>query len=368
MKKPVLIISYVPNYNRQGYDLADTLRDLGYPVRLYQMDGITDNQKGIFGIRCVKPTGRFHKLIMIRNLLAFVFKTLFVRKPIVICIGKPMLRLGGFYSLVFGSKLIWYSLEYQQLGMIDRMVYQKCVSGYIDVEENRRDAVFSQYGKKKASLICYNMPHLHKTPASGGALRRFLKEKYGFGGREQLVVYAGSYQKYAKLENIVDASRMFPGDRKLVLMTYGLPDAICGKSSNCIVVPPVKGEEFYNWLADADCALLPYETDSDFNVLNCSPQKIFDCYCVGVPYVASNRPIVNRVLSTDSSAGGVCDFTDTKDINFKIEMVIGRKAVVRDAMRKLHLNKFNYDVLQNEISSLVEKIFRGLYSGEMIRN
>ena len=343
MKKPVLIISYVPNYNRQGYDLADTLRKLGYTVCLYQMDGATDKVKGVVGVRCVKPTGKFHKLIMLRNLLAFAIRTIFVRKSVVICVGKPMLRLGGFYRLIFGSKLIWYSLEYSQLGTVDRMVYKRCVSGYIDVEENRRDAVFAQYGEKKVSLVCYNMPHLHKDPVSGGALRRFLMEKHGFNGSEQLVVYAGSYQKYACLENIVHASMNFPSNRKLILMTYGLPDNLCISSSNCIVVSPVKGEEFYDWLADADCALLPYETDDDFNVLNCSPQKIFDCYCVGVPYVASDRPIIRKVLHEYPRAGAVCNYTKVKDIEEQIDAMIVTKSVVRESMRSLHIEKFNYD-------------------------
>lgn len=356
MKQPVLIISYVPNYNRQGYDIADTLRDLGYPVRLYQKDGITDKHNGVIGVPCVKPMGRFHKLSMLRNLMAFVFRTLFVRKSTIICVGEPMLSLGGFYSVIFGAKLIWYSLEYSQLGVIERLVYKKCVSGYIDVEENRRDAVFSQYGAKAVSLVCYNMPHLHKTPVSGGALRRYLAEKHGFSGNEQLVVYAGSYQKYACLENIVRASVNFHTDMKLVLMAYGLPGGICAESNNCIVVPPVTGEEFYNWLADADCALLPYETDHDFNVMNCSPQKIFDCYCVGVPYVASNRPIVNKILAVDASVGEVCDFNNPNDICSKIQMVSDRKAVVHEVMRQIHINKLNYDVMRIEFKRMMEDV------------
>ena len=357
MKKSILIISYVPNYNRQGYDIADTLRKLGYPVRLYQMDGVTDNAKGVVGIRCVKPIGKFHKLIMLRNLLAFAIRTVFVRKSVVICVGKPMLQLGGFYSFVFGSKLIWYSLEYSQLGTVDRLIYQKCVSGYIDVEENRRNAVFAKYGSKKASLVCYNMPHLHKVSISGGALRRYLKEMYGFNGREQLVVYAGSYQKYACLENIIEASLSFPENRKLVLMTYGLPDTLKSKSNNCIVVPPIAGEEFYDWLADADCALLPYETDNDFNVLNCSPQKIFDCYCVAVPYVASNRPIVQQVLSCYSSAGVTCNFVNVSDIVSKIDLVVNESENVSGAMQKLHREKFNYDLMTDSFKSLVESVY-----------
>lgn len=355
MKKSILIISYVPNYNRQGYDIADTLRKLGYPVRLYQMDGVTDRAKGVVGVRCVRPTGKFHKLIMVRNLLAFAIKTMFVPKAVVICVGKPMLRLGGFFNLVFGSKLIWYSLEYSQLGTVDRLVYQKCVSGYIDVEENRRDAVFAQYGAKKASLVCYNMPHLHKVPILGGALRRFLKEKYGFNGSEQLVVYAGSYQEYACLRNIVQASMSFPKNKKLVLMAYGIPKALGEQSVNCIVVPPVSGEEFYDWLSDADVALLPYEDDKDFNVINCSPQKLFDCYAVGVPFVASARPIVMKVLAEDSAVGILCNFTMVDDISNQISNIGGRKPLVSERLRSLHERLFNYDLMRPQIINFLKE-------------
>ena len=77
-----------------------------------------------------------------------------------------------------------------------------------------------------------------------------MKEKYNFSGDEQLVIYAGSYQKYACLDNIICASASFPDNVKLILMAYGLPDDLCGMTDNCVVVPPVKGEEFYDWLAE----------------------------------------------------------------------------------------------------------------------
>lgn len=341
-KPSVLIISYVPPYNRQGYDLAESLSKAGMKVRLYQMDGVTDEAKKIFGIKCMRPQGHCHKLQMVLNAWKFLAKTIFAPKQVVICVGRPMLFLGGLYSILFGSKLIWYSLEYSHLGKIDKFVYKYLVKGYIDVEENRKNAIFAEYGGKKHFLVCHNMPHLHDKPIVGRRLRQYLKENYGLDEAVKLVVYAGSYQKYACLECIIEASRSFADDLKLILMTFALPDKLNEKSSNCFVVPPVRGEEFYEWLADADVALLPYESMGDFNVLNCSPQKLFDCYVVGVPYVASDRPLVRDMLVRYEEAGCVCDFKDGNDIRSKIDGMINCKSHVTANMRNLHLTEFNY--------------------------
>lgn len=356
MKKSVLIISYVPNYNRQGYDFAECMRNSGYDVRLFQMDGITDAKTGVIGIKCIKPHGWFHKFHMLRNFVVFFFKTAFAKKDIVVCIGKPMLVLGGIYNKFFGSKLVWYSLEYSKLGCINRYVYQKCVAGYIDVEENRRIAIFAEYGEKQNSLVCYNMPHLHEKPIVGGRLRKYLKDTYGLSGDEQLIVYAGSFQGYACLDNIVRASRRFPTNRKLVLMTYGLPKELMNTASNCIVVPPVNGDDFYEWLADADCALLPYEDDEDFNVQHCSPQKLFDCYVVGVPYVASNRPLLRNVLGRCLEAGVLCDFKSSDEIVHAVNEILLRGNRPRNEMRRLHQTVFNYWEMSRSLEHMINAI------------
>ena len=354
-RKTILVLSYVPPYNRQGYDLCEALREEGYGVTLFQKDGKTEKKKGIFGIKCMEPHGKFHKFQTIWNMLKFALRTAWVSKDIVICVGKPILPLGGFYSLFFGSSLIWYSLEYSRLGAIDRFVYRHCVKGYIDVEENRRNAIFTQYGEKNATTICHNMPHLHVKSFCGGKLRKYLKEQYGIADNAKLVMYAGSYQRYACLEKIVEASKSFPNNCVLVLMAFGLPKHLI-ESTNCIVVPPVKGEEFYEWLSDADCALLPYESMTDFNVMNCSPQKLFDCYLAGVPFVASNRPIVRQTLGYAPQVGVLCDFTDEKAIVAAIRNILGRKAVVGDEMKRLHREEFNYGRVMGNVLDVVKSV------------
>lgn len=351
-RKSVLIISYVPPYNRQGRDLAECLCENGYDASLVQMNVATDKTKKVFGVKCIPPKGIFHKAIMLWNIARFVQKSLLLPKDIVVVVGKPALGVGGLFSLVFRSKLVWYSLEFSRLRCLDRFVYQHFVKGYIDVEENRRDAIFREYGKKDVSLVCHNMPRSRKTLPSGGKLRAYLSAKYGVGKDCKIAIYAGSYQKYACLDKIVEASSHFPENVKLVLMTYGLPERLASASPNCIVIPPVNGEDFYDWLADADCALLPYESKDDFNVLNCSPQKLFDCYVAGIPFVASDRPLVRRVLEADICAGELCDFTSGEDIVGAVGKIINRKTIVSAGMRRLYLERFNYGAMSGRIADL----------------
>ena len=121
-RKSVLIISYVPPYNRQGRDLAECLCENGYDASLVQMNGATDKTKKVFGVKCIPPKGIFHKAIMLWNIARFVQKSLLLPKDIVVVVGKPALGVGGLFSLVFRSKLVWYSLEFSRLVCLDRFV------------------------------------------------------------------------------------------------------------------------------------------------------------------------------------------------------------------------------------------------------
>ena len=200
------------------------------------------------------------------------------------------------------------------------------------------------------------MPNLRTKSIIGGKLRNYLKKECGLIGDEQVIIYAGSYQSYACLDNIVKVSQSFDENRKLVLMMYDIPDHLKSLSRKCIVVPPVHGEDFYEWLSDADCALLPYESKDDFNVQNCSPQKIFDCYCVGVPYIASNRPLIRKCLAPYPDAGIVCDFTNIDDIKTKIETLLSSQLDRRTTMQTLHKERFNYGVLREKTENLIKSV------------
>lgn len=342
--KNVVIISYVQPYNRQGYDLNNTLQKAGVRSCLLQTGGESCAASRVIGVRLTKPHGRFHKFHVLLNVLRLVFRSVFLRKDIIVCIGGPSLIIGGLYKKIFRCEVVYYALEYSNVhSCVDNWVLTKCIDKYIDVEENRCHRALREIGREDIpNLVIHNMPMLHGE-VHGGALRQYLQEKYNVGPSAKIAIYAGSYQDYACLGQIVAAAKLLPDGYVVVLMAFGLPESLTRGSNNCYIVPPVRGDAFYDWLADADCSLLPYESESDFNVKNCSPQKIFDCYLAGVPYLASRRPIVLRTLEVYSEAGRTCDFNNPIEIAKGLVAVCDLHAHVKGEMIRLHGERFNYE-------------------------
>lgn len=354
MKKNVIVLSYVPPYNRQGVDLAHILRGDNVNVRLYQLNGVTNIDSLEFGVPWLKPHGVFSKFHVLWTMVRFVLPTWWRRKDVIVCVGRPILIVGALFKRVFGCKFVYYSLEYSKLGVYDRWAMRQ-LDAYIDVERNRCEMVFRDYGLSIPSIVINNLPLLHRVPVKGGMLRTYLTEKYGVPRTAKIVVYAGSFQVYSCLPEIVAASKVLQEDVYWVLMAYNLPaDLIAEAPANCFTIPPVSPPSFYDWLADADCSLLPYESKDDFNVLNCSPQKIFDCFLVGVPFVASNRPIVNEVLADSPYAGTVCDFTDVQSIVQAVQRMCGvDKEKVRPRMVSMHQKKYYYEIMAEKVRQLI---------------
>ena len=341
--------------NRQGYDLADVLRRRGCRVRLVQFSRNSEPDVGNYGVRYKRPHGSFSKFHVLQNLLAIASKSLFFRFDKIVCIGSALLPLAGLLKSINHATLIYYSLEYCHYGYLERYVFRALVGRYIDVEEHRKEKVFEELKIDMPSLVVYNMPPLTDDEFVYGGLRQFLKENFGLSGQEKIVTYAGSYQSYSCLENIVSASRMFPIGVVLVLMVpRGLPDNFNITSSNLFIVPAQSGNVFYNWLAESDVTLLPYESKDDFNVQNCSPQKLFDCYRVGVPYLASRRPLIEKIHAALPGAGYFCDFTNTESIVEGVEKLMRQKsALLSKAMIALYREEYNYSAHGGELYNFI---------------
>lgn len=351
----VCIIAGLFGNNRQGFDMAEALRRYGHKVRLVQYANGSDVKVGNIGVGFLRPHGIFSKFHVAVNLMRVVAHSLFCRKDVVVCIGSSLLIIGAFYKLFFRSDLVYYSLEYQHYNRLKAWIVTRLVDRYIDVEHNRLQRVFSDLGVHKSYMVLHNFPSKVHRALHSGLLRSYLREHYGLLGGEKLIVYAGSYQRYACIENIVAASKSFPENYKLILMmAWGLPEQFDYDPKKCIFVPPQSGMAFFDWLSDADCALLPYESEDDFNVLNCSPQKLFDCYLVGVPYVASSRPLICQVLDQFKGAGVLCDFTSVDSILKAIKHgLVLKSPQCTDAMHKLYLAEYNYDRYAEDLSAFL---------------
>ena len=353
--KNILIVTNLFGNNRQGYDLAECLRAAGHKVRLVQYTGTSDQVVGNVGVKFIKPHGCFSKFHVFINAWRIFAASLFCRKDIVVCIGKTNLFVCALYKMLFGSAFVYYALEYVPYGKVSASIVRNLVDKYIDVEESRLKRVMQDLGISKPAIVVNNMPMLTDRKPIGGLLKAYLKKNFSVKGDEKLVVYAGSYQKYACLENIVRASDSFPDNILLVLMvSWGLPSDMAHSTKHCKIVPAQQGDEFFDWLSDADCSLLPYEDKSDFNVENCSPQKLFDCYYVGVPYLGSRKPLIKKVLSKYPKAGILCDFTNIDQIVECVRRAITLKTVdVSTAMYELYRRELNYGCFWKRIQAFV---------------
>ena len=351
----VLIVCNLFGNNRQGYDLARVLRDAGCRVRLVQYADKSEPEVGNFGVRYIKPHGMFSKFHVFSNLLRIFLRGVTARRDVVVCIGRPLLVDAAVLAMISGAELVYYSLEYCKYTKIQSWVIRHRVDRLIDVEESRQKKFLEDFQLNIPSIVMYNLPILSQQPCSAGGLRRYLAAEKGLRGNEKLVLYAGSYQGYACLETIYAASERFPPDVVLVYMVArGLPDGCNQDTDKCKIVPAQSGQTFFDWLSDADCLLLPYESDNDFNVKHCSPQKLFDCYRVGVPFIASDRPLIRKIHEEYTAAGIFCSFTSIDSIVASVIKGVEMKtSEVTMKMNKLYQAKYNYSLHKQRLAKFV---------------
>lgn len=354
----ILIIANLFGNNRQGYDLAAVLRKRGFQVRLVQYAPKSDPVQGDYGVHYFRPHGLLSKFHVLLNLFSILRKSFFFKCETVVCIGASLLPVAAGLKIWNAAHLIYYSLEYCKYGRCLRTIVRRTVDGVIDVEENRRAQFFKDVSINKPFLILYNMSYPSSRGIVRGKLRSYLKTRFSFKGDETIIAYAGSYQDYACLGNIIEASKRFPDGQVLVLMvSRGLPKSMDVNCPKCFVVPAQEGDEFFDWLSDVDCALLPYESKTDFNVINCSPQKLFDCYRVGVPYLATRRALIVEVNAEYPAAGGFCDFGDIQSIVDSCKTYRNYKTNELSAeMMNLYRTKYNYSQYEDKIVRFMKGI------------
>lgn len=306
----VLILSYCPPRNRQGVDLNRALNAHSYRAKLIQLDVSSDSVRSVTGIASPRAPWiwRLHlgavliRLKMLANAL---------RSPhrVTVALNLPALLPGVILKALFGTRLIFYTLEHSPLCATNRWLLRWFCDAVVDVEENRLARLLEMIGRRLPSFVLYNMPHRVDQAMLRPKMRSWLTAKGLAKPDDFLLVYSGSYQKYCQLETLVKWATCFPDNVKLILMMTDVPSHLRASASNrVIVVPAQTHEELYHWLTDCDVALLPYEGSCD-NIRFCSPQKLFDSLACGVPVLGSRRPLIQKIVD-QYGCGRTVDFTD----------------------------------------------------------
>ena len=124
-----------------------------------------------------------------------------------------------------------------------------------------------------------------------------------------------------------------------------LCDAVRASQNRAIIVPPVGTGDLYEWIADADIGLLPYEDEDDINVRYCAPQKLFDYVACGIPFIGSRCPSIEAVA--EEFGCGLCiDMTDGAALAAAVQDLWSNgtlRSVMAARARKAHVEKYHYD-------------------------
>jgi len=370
MVQRISIISYAPERNRQGFDLASICSERGNTVRLFQLSNRTERERisdrlDVKRIRLVSPK----VLPRGRGLLTmakFILSSVCTPADIVVGINLPGLQVGSLVSRLNNARLIYYSLEMcdGRKREIERQLLKKRCYAIIGVEENRLHIVLDSVNGTIPTFVIHNVPRKGFALPTKGRLRYYLVQKYGVRPDQKIVLLHGSYQQYLCIEAILESMKQWSAEVLLGLMlTDAVPHHIQAKITEhkhrAFLVPPVSHTELYKWMADADLGLLPYDGCQSNAVRFCSPQKLFDYMACGIPILGSKRPIIQKVLST-YQVGLLADFSNPIAISDGINAMLGlpreKWYFMKQQARECYEGKYNYDDQAKELIEFIGSI------------
>jgi len=282
---------------------------------------------------------------------------------VLVCVNYPSLLAIPPLALLRRPKVIYYCLETVKDAMgiaLETALCRRTAAQVLVPEENRARALQSRLGKRCAVHVIPNVPYLRAGVPRPGKLREYLAPRVP---RKDLtiVLYSGVYHAYNRLEHIITSAAAWPSTICLVLMLAGrypnsLRDLVTTSGSRAVIVPPVGTGELFDWIADADIGLLPYEDKDDINVQFCAPQKLFDYLACGIPFIGSRRPSIQAV-EQEFGCGLSIDMTDSAALAEAV-MILGGDSVLRRVMaekaRKAHIEKYHYE---RYITPICSRIF-----------
>lgn len=271
---------------------------------------------------------------------------------VLVCVNYPSLLAAPPLAALRRPKVIYYCLETvkDKMGIaIETSVCRRLSAVVLLPEENRARALQSRLEGRCSVHVVPNVPYLRTDVASRGRLRDYVAARLH---RKDLtiVIYSGVYHSYNRIEQIVASSAVWPSTTCLVLMLAGLypnklSDAVRASQNRAIIVPPVGTGEVFDWIADADIGLLPYEDEDDINVRYCAPQKLFDYVACGIPFIGSCRPSI-EAIANEVGCGLCIDMTDGAALAAAVK-ALGSDSTLRSVMaekaRKAHVEKYNYE-------------------------
>lgn len=178
--------------------------------------------------------------------------------------------------------------------------------------------------KLPTALIVMNATRESDRCAYDGRLHRAA----GLTPERKILLFQGGLHPYRGIEILLEAARDLPAPWAIVFMGDGplarviaarLPQSGTGPKT-LVLLPSVPNTTLRAWTSGASLGIIPYE-NKGFNHLYCTPNKLWEYPCAGVPILASDLVEMGQMIR-DHGTGFLLprDFTSADIVNALCEI------------------------------------------------
>lgn len=170
-----------------------------------------------------------------------------------------------------------------------------------------------------------------------------LRDAAGIPNGQPAILYHGAFMANRGIEELSEAMlRPGLGLGHLALLGYGPAreriDALAGDArfgGRIHVLDAVSPRELLGWVAGADVDVMPIQR-STLNHWLGTPNRLWESLAAGVPVVASDFPVMHRVVLEDPAGplGAVCDPSSPDSIAAAVRSILELPAPERAALRE----------------------------------
>ena len=294
--------------------LVDEVHILGYLENNLPSEDKLSNKIFIHRLS-VKSKTKNNKLFRYFSFVEFFFKALFsaskYRANIVNCHSLHVLPIGVFLKFFTKAKLIYdaHELETEVTGskglvrVTIKLIERICMQ-FVDELIVVSDAIGDWYQKKynlESYTAIYNIPLQEKSGLDRD--RSIFRKKFRLNDSDVLFIYQGVLTKARGVDDILHTFLHAPNHLHIVFMGGGTLQTLIVEAtkshSNIHFHPYVKSSEVLDYTRGADVGIHIIK-NTCLNHYFCLPNKIFEYFMAGMPFIVSNFPEMAKIVkSTD---------------------------------------------------------------------
>lgn len=274
--------------------------------------------------------------------------------------GKKIFHYHEYPGNYFGS----VSLHFRIQNWLSIYLSKMC-DLIVMPDSHRSSAYYVEHCTHNLPLVVRNCPMRLDKDLQSGRLKKLLKQRGIL--YKWIVIYQGSVSSDAYSDEIIASMSFWPDETVMIFIgpiTTEERKKIENNALNIgilnrvILLDPVPYEDLFSYTVDADIALTMYKPLS-FNCIHTAgaSNKRYDAMTCGVPQISNIGPGMKELIE-DNGVGICIDPNDCVNLGTAIaELLVDseRRRLMSVSARKLHLNRFNYQLEYAPALSLIKQ-------------